>query len=888
MPSRRPKAKRGPVDVPFPLEGLRDGVSYDEYGPANTTKASNVRARDSIEYRMRGGARPGLSKFAASQINGSNAVQNMLKIIRSGGYSNSLTGILVGGGFSGTSGWAIELDTQLNDTEIAGTGGSPLFNPGGQVYGFDKDGEGSYYLLTAENSSYTGAGSAKSVFKISSTGTLLWSYNPDTVGATPAAMCYEPLNDRVYIACQSWTISGTVYQLVALDASDGSVVWGLQIGAGSTSDMVIPGPDGTIFFGCNSTTTYPNTDSVTTYSIFRVSAAGTIVGSYDTGTAVTCIAYNPSADTVLFGSRTTSTTWTGGGGADANMFRAVSADFSSLIGIDVANGTGGTKKIHSCAFLTDDTFVYGHELESSANVSAFGTDGIIDWDFAPAAGATSSEEAPTVAVGVDGEVYVIATGNDSKDVWKLDGTDGSVDATANTGLWGTASAFLATRAVQTGTDSNVLLTRDTSLVVAAGGTVKRLKGETLITPTNGSGAMTAEPYRINMAQLYSKIYMVDGDNSKIYDLADETVKDWATEVTGSGSGTLPDRPRLITRYRGRIVVAAQQADPHNWHMSRQGNPLDFNTAPTVSSAQQPVSGNNAEAGLVGDIITALVPFDDDAMLFGCDNSIWQMSGDPAAGGVIDKVPGDTGMAWNAWARDPQGIVYFFGVDGVYAIAKNQAPQRISAGRLDKTFRDIDLANNRVLMEWDFLRDELWIVIAGIDSATATTCYVWNREANSWTTDSYPASMGPAVMYAYDSEKPDDTSMLLGCRDGYIREVDETADDDDGTTVTSTVRSAPIALNDDLSEGVIAGISCTLGESSGSVTMKVYVGQTAEQVVDASTPRYTRTLTAGRNAFATQPVRGRWAQIELVGTSRWALESLSFELAETGQSRRHRR
>lgn len=874
MPSPRP------TRVPFPVRGLHEESGFDEMPPRTTTHMTNVRAQDTILGRARGGRRPGLSKWSDSQVNGSEAVQAMLKIVRSGGYSNSLTGVLMCGGYSSSFGQAIEVNSGLAVSHIAGTSGSPLFDPGGQVFGFDKDGEGSYYLLTNENTGYTGAGSARSVFKVDSGGNLIWSYNPDTVGATPAAMCYEPVNNRIYIACQSWTIASVTYRLVSLNAENGELVWALDIGAGSTNDMVVPGPDGTIYFGTNDTTNWPSTDG-TTYSIFRVSAAGTVVAAYNTGDDVTCIAYNAEEGTVLFGGRNVSTTWTGSGGANANMFHADAYDFSVLTGIEVARGVTQTKKIHSCGFLTADTFVYGHGLESGTNVFAFGMGGSSLWTFNT--GAATAEESPAVCVGVDGEVYVGGSENSSEDVWRLNGTTGAEEASTNTPFDG-GTTFLSGRAVQTGVDSSILLTRATSLVTVAGGTVKRIRGNSVILPANGTNAMTREPYRVNMEQLFARIYMVDGENSKIYDLADETVKNWAAEVTANGSGTLPANARLLTRYRGRMVLAGTYGDPHNWHMSRQGNALDWNTAPSVVTAQIPVSGNNSEAGLVGDIITALIPFSDDAMLFGCDSSLWQMSGDPAAGGAIDMVSDRTGVAWGqAWTKDPGNRVYFLGTDGIYAIEINSKPVSLTDSRIAERFKNIDLSNTRVFMEWDAILKGLVVLVANIPADT-TTMFFWDSQQDSWSIDEYPASVGPSAIYAYDAEEAEDTAFLLGGKDGYIRRVDSSAVDDDGTGITNAVRFPPIPIGDGQTEGILTDVIATLGENSGAVTMRAYVGQTAEQVAAATTPRFVRTLRAGTNNVSVQRCRGRWVQIELgqtAGQTRWACESLYVKGQESG-------
>ena len=66
----------------FPILGLHEGVGYDIQPPGTTASALNVRGYDSLKQRLRGGRRPGLSKWHADQINGSAAIQLMEKVVQ--------------------------------------------------------------------------------------------------------------------------------------------------------------------------------------------------------------------------------------------------------------------------------------------------------------------------------------------------------------------------------------------------------------------------------------------------------------------------------------------------------------------------------------------------------------------------------------------------------------------------------------------------------------------------------------------------------------------------------------------------------------------------------------------------------------------------------------
>ncbi len=114
-------------------------------------------------------------------------------------------------------------------------------------------------------------------------------------------------------------------------------------------------------------------------------------------------------------------------------------------------------------------------------------------------------------------------------------------------------------------------------------------------------------------------------------------------------GSLPAKAYLGCLYRGRVVLSGNPNYPHQWYMSRQADIWDY--AYLASDAQSPVAGNNTDAGEVGDIVTALVPYKDDYLIFGCSSTLWVMRGDPAAGGSLDEVDLTVGMfGANSWCK----------------------------------------------------------------------------------------------------------------------------------------------------------------------------------------------------------------------------------------------
>jgi len=167
----------------------------------------------------------------------------------------------------------------------------------------------------------------------------------------------------------------------------------------------------------------------------------------------------------------------------------------------------------------------------------------------------------------------------------------------------------------------------------------------VVTGTNASGTPTAVSFTTNSAPT-SKPHWYD---YTVY-----------PTIGGLSFGTMPAKAYIGCLYRGRVVLSGNPEAPYQWYMSRQGNIWDF--AYVANDAQSPVAGGNSDAGELGDIVKALIPYRDDYLIFGCATSMWIMRGDPAAGGSLDELDLTVGIfGANSWCFDNDGNLYFFGV-----------------------------------------------------------------------------------------------------------------------------------------------------------------------------------------------------------------------------------
>lgn len=405
--------------------------------------------------------------------------------------------------------------------------------------------------------------------------------------------------------------------------------------------------------------------------------------------------------------------------------------------------------------------------------------------------------------------------------------------------------------------------------------------------TNGTGytvPLTATGV-IRSAVLNQKVYFADGARRVLYDPSDNQLETW-----NASGGTFPSNsagtqyPRLICLWRGRLVLSALESDPQNYFATKIDDATDFNYTPDVATADQAFAGNNGPLGLVGDVVTSLIPFNDDVIIFGCDSSVYAMNGDPFAGGQIDRIVKGTGMAFDAWCMDDKGNIFFLGQrGGFYAMTPGSQPQRISQP-VEQHLRDINTGTHAVRMVYDDRMQGMHIFITKISAAAATTHFYWEARSAAWWMDEFAStSHNPLATCVFDGNLQADRTILLGSWDGYVRSVDEDATTDDGTDIESSVVLGPI-ISDTFDEMLIRELQAIMGEESGDVTFAIHVGSTAEAALAADAIE-TGTFEAGRNPTSAVRCSAHAIIVRLTSTARWNMEQLKIFVSIRGKVKR---
>ncbi len=409
-------------------------------------------------------------------------------------------------------------------------------------------------------------------------------------------------------------------------------------------------------------------------------------------------------------------------------------------------------------------------------------------------------------------------------------------------------------------------------------------GPTWHTPTGGTNALSSSINVVRSAVNIMKLWFADGTNWKYYDPGDDTVHTWAAT-----SGTLPvdssgNKPRLICTWHGRTVLSGLIKDPQDWFMSYRGDPTNFNYAPVSPTVDQSVAGNLAFQGLIPDMVTALMPFNDDVLVFGGDHTLWMMRGDPMAGGEIDLISDAIGAAWGIpWCKDPYGSLYFVSNRmGIYSLVPGQSPIRISQ-QLENLLANIDTGATLFRMIWDDRFQGLHVFCTPYAAAARAMHLFWDQRSGAWYTDVFDNNNhNPLCCLTYDGDHPNDRVALIGSWDGYVRQLEPAATDDDGTAIQSAVVIGPF-VTPQMDEVLLNSLQALLVQYSGDVDFAVYVGTTAE--IALSRPSVASgTWSAGRNLNTYVRRSGHAVWVKIMSSNQWAMEHIRAYLRTTGKVR----
>jgi len=393
---------------------------------------------------------------------------------------------------------------------------------------------------------------------------------------------------------------------------------------------------------------------------------------------------------------------------------------------------------------------------------------------------------------------------------------------------------------------------------------------------------------VHATEHLQKLYIATDGHPKYYDPSDNS----SGAMEEDDADTVPHDCLYTTTWNDRVVFAGSPSDPHNWHMSRQGDATDWTTAQLDTGS--PVSGNASDAGYLAEPVNALIPHGNDCLIFGCENSIWALHGDPAAGGRIVNLSRNIGMLdGKAWAKVADSTLYFMSNIGLCRMENlcGSQPKTVSIEKVPTRMQFIDDSSVTVLLEYDMVLDGLHIFLSNNSDSAATHYFMDFPSESFWPVSLGSTNCDPFSICRYPSNADEAHSdVMIGCRDGYVRQYDKDEYDDDGNEFSSHVTYGPMRLGSHgIDEGIIQRLDGVLETNSGEVTWEVFASKTFEGAADVTaTAEATGTWdVAGLNYAAYPRVRGAAFSLKLThGTADdgWAVEEVNVTTRDKGKRR----
>ena len=214
---------------------------------------------------------------------------------------------------------------------------------------------------------------------------------------------------------------------------------------------------------------------------------------------------------------------------------------------------------------------------------------------------------------------------------------------------------------------------------------------------------------------------------------------------------------------------------------------------------------------------------------------------------------------------------------------------MTAGTIAEELRSIDLSVNQVRLVWDQESQGLHLYVVPLTASVSASTQHWFYEARTkawWPVKFAATSIQPHSATLLEGVTPSDRKVAIGCNDGYVRQFDDAATNDDGTNIASSVLIGPIFPSDVVSEQKMTALQAMLSDlGSGGCQYKVYV---SDNPMNKGTAVTTGSLSPGFNSRLAARARGGYIWIELLNSTsspdRWALESLHADIYLAGRRR----
>lgn len=355
-------------------------------------------------------------------------------------------------------------------------------------------------------------------------------------------------------------------------------------------------------------------------------------------------------------------------------------------------------------------------------------------------------------------------------------------------------------------------------------------------------------------------------------------------------GNAPFNCPLVCEWDTRLVWAGGDPYPHAMYMSRQGDPYDYDTS--QDDFQAAFGGTtDGDRAVVAQPIKAIAPYFADYLFIACARQLFVMRGNPRAGGILERVSNEVGMVGpKAFCFTPEGTLIFATHAGLYELPRDsREPIPLSQEVIPRELRQFN-ESDTVLLAYDGINRRAHVFVTPAAGTKRQWAIQWPQK--SFWPFSYASAHHPTAILDQCGGVAAPGSMILGCRDGYLRHHSIAAQTDDGTAISNYIVIGPARLGDgsDLTDGYVEELTAMMDPNSDDATWGLAVGDSHAEIIDTDTyTDATGTWTAGTNYVDRPRMRGRAFAVKMTGGSspnaNWAMESLTALATGAGMARK---
>lgn len=428
-----------------------------------------------------------------------------------------------------------------------------------------------------------------------------------------------------------------------------------------------------------------------------------------------------------------------------------------------------------------------------------------------------------------------------------------------------------------------------TLFAAANGILYKLTdedAETWTAITSDEGVTAGRP--VDSAPFFKKLLIANTDDALVYDDATETLVLLSSIVV---SGTAPTDCRLAMTFAGAPWLAGAPDNPHVFTCGRTNDITDWDSSKEDEGAAFESTG--AFLGLITEPLTAMFAFAEDRAIFGCEESLWMLTGHPRRGGRLEIVSSSAGILgqW-AWTATPSGQVFFMSRGGLMQIDRTQFGTLIVSEVSKNKIPDeliglpIDVFNPTVCVGYDSRWNALIITVRG-DRQQA-----WRYGLKNGSFERMELSEYPLIMKAFNPLVSPDASGLMFAGD-TIRRFDRTGSEE----INSLALVGPVEISQSVSQATMieqAVIMLGGGSNDSDAIFRFHTGPTSQVAglrAESGAENYMHEVTAGAISGGSRRCRPQLAGAGLVftieqtaSTGRIVFDGLQLQCSDAGLTR----